>query len=109
MKSKSLTRREFLHLTTVAALGAAATACTAPTPQIIEKTVEVEKVVEKTVEVQVEKTVEIAVEKVVEVEVPEGRTEPPMLKTLVDAGKLPPVEERLPIAGTDKNFGIVVQ
>ena len=83
--------------------------CTTPTPQIIEKTVEVEKVVEKTVEVQVEKTVEIAVEKVVEVEVPEGRTEPPMLKTLVDAGKLPPVEERLPIAGTDKNFGIVVQ
>jgi len=97
MKSKSLTRREFLHLTTVAALGAAATACTAPTPQIIEKTVEVEKVVEKTVEVQVEKTVEVAVEKIVEVEVPEGRTEPPMLKTLVDAGKLPPVEERLPM------------
>ena len=97
MKSKSLSRREFLHLTTAAALGAVATACAAPTPQIIEKTVEVEKIVEKTVEVEVEKTVEVAVEKIVEVEVPEGRAEPPMLETLVKAGTLPPVEERLPM------------
>ncbi len=46
-------------------------ACATPTPQIIEKTVEVEKVVEKTVEVEkiVEKTVEVEkiVEKTVEV------------------------------------------
>jgi len=46
-------------------------ACATPTPQIIEKTVEVEKVVEKTVEVEkvVEKTVEVekVVEKTVEV------------------------------------------
>ena len=97
MKSKSLTRREFLHLSTAAALGAVATACTAPTPQIIEKTVEVEKIVEKTVEVEVEKTVEVPVEKVVEVEVPEGRSEPPMLEALVKAGTLPPVDERLPV------------
>ncbi len=97
MKSKVLTRREFLHLTTAAALGAVATACTPPTPQIIKETVEVEKVVEKTVEVQVEKTVEVPVEKIVEVEVPEGRAEPPMLEALVKAGKLPPVEERLPM------------
>ncbi|MBN1262411.1 MAG: hypothetical protein JXB35_17155 [Anaerolineae bacterium] len=97
MRSKVLSRREFLHLTTAAALGAVATACAAPTPQIIEKTVEVEKVVEKTVEVQVEKTVEIPVEKIVEVEVPEGRNEPPMLEALVKAGQLPPVDERLPM------------
>ncbi len=99
MKSKALTRREFLHLTTAAALGAVATACAAPTPQIIEKTVEVEKIVEKTVEktVEVAKTVEKVVEKTVEVEVPKGRSEPPMLEPLVKAGKLPPVDERLPM------------
>jgi peptide/nickel transport system substrate-binding protein len=97
MKSKVLTRREFLHVTTAAALGAVAAACTAPTPQIIKETVEVEKIVEKTVEVEkiVEKTVQVEVEKIVEV--PEGRTEPPMLQALVDAGTLPPVDERLPM------------
>ena len=44
--------------------------CATPTPEVIEKTVEVEKVVEKTVEVEVEKTVEVekVVEKTVEVE-----------------------------------------
>lgn len=95
MKSKSLTRREFLHLTTAAALGAVATACAAPTPQIIEKTVEVEKIVEKTVEVEKQVEVERTVEVVVEV--PEGRTEPPMLASRVASGQLPPVEERLPM------------
>ncbi len=97
MKLRKLSRREFLHLTTAAAVGAVATACATPTPQIIKETVEVEKVVEKTVEVEkvVEKTVEV--EKVVEVEVPEGRGEPPMLEALVAAGTLPPVEERLPM------------
>ncbi len=34
-------------------------ACATPTPQVIEKTVEVETIVEKTVEVEVEKTVEL--------------------------------------------------
>lgn len=99
MKSKRLTRREFLHLTTAAALGAAAAACTAPTPQIIKETVEVVKTVEVEKTVEVAKTVEVEkiVEKTVEVEVPEGRTEPPMLEALVKAGKLPPVEERLPM------------
>ncbi|MGC9395319.1 MAG: ABC transporter substrate-binding protein [Anaerolineae bacterium] len=45
------------------------TACTTPTPETIIQTVEVEKVVEKTVEVEVEKIVEKEVEKIVEVEV----------------------------------------
>jgi peptide/nickel transport system substrate-binding protein len=93
MKLKKLKRREFLHLTGVAVLGAAAAACSAPTPETItvERTVEVEKIVEREVEV------ERAVEVIVEVEVPEGRNEPPMLAPLVAAGTLPPVEERLPM------------
>lgn len=80
-------------------------------PQVIEKevikTVEVEKEVVKTVEVEVVKTVEVEKEVVKTVEVvvtaePEtAKTggsfqESPMLTELVNAGKLPPVEERLP-------------
>jgi H+/gluconate symporter-like permease len=52
MKLKKLKRREFLHLTAGAVLGAAAAACGAPpTPETIEvvKTVEVETIVEKIV------------------------------------------------------------
>ena len=93
MKLKQLKRREFLHLTAGAALGAAVAACGAPTPEtvVVEKTVEVEveKIVEKTVEV--EKEVEVIVE------VPEGRNEPPMLESRVASGELPPVDERLPM------------
>jgi peptide/nickel transport system substrate-binding protein len=95
MKLKKLKRREFLRLTAGAALGAAAAACAAPTPETItvEKTVEVEKVVEREVEVpvEVEKEVEVIVE------VPEGRNEPPALEDRVAAGELPPVDERLPV------------
>jgi len=94
MKLKKLKRREFLHLTAGAVLGAAATACGAPpTPETI-----VETVVE-TVEVEVPVEVEVEVEKTVEVivEVPEGRGEPPMLEPLVADGTLPPVDERLPM------------
>ncbi len=88
MKLKKLKRREFLHLTAGAVLGAAAAAC-APDPVEVERTVEVEKVVE--VPVEVEREVEVIVE------VPEGRTEPPMLEPRVADGTLPPVEERLPM------------
>ena len=93
MKLRKLKRREFLHLTGVAAIGAVAAACSAPTPEVIEvdREVEVEKIVEKVVEVERE------VEVIVEVEVPEGRNEPPMLQALVAAGTLPPVEQRLPM------------
>lgn len=91
MKSKRLTRRQFVQLTTAATIGAVATACAAPTPEIIRETVEVP--VEREVEVVVER--EVPVEVVVEV--PEGRHEPPMLEARVAAGELPPVEERLPM------------
>jgi peptide/nickel transport system substrate-binding protein len=84
-------------------------ACTAPAPQVIEKVVTqvVEK--EKIVEKPVEKVVEKSVEKVVTATpVPATKVPPtaapviptdkesPMLANLVKAGKLPPVEQRLP-------------
>jgi len=64
-------RYAVILLSVVVVLSMVLSACATPTPQIIEKTVEVEKVVEKTVEVEkvVEKTVEVekVVEKTVEV------------------------------------------
>ncbi len=108
MKEKRVTRRSFLKASIVAVIGAAVQACAQPTPQVIEKEVPVEKVVKETVvvekQVPVEKTVKETVvvekEKVVEKVVtatPLPYKEAPMLAALVKAGKLPPVEERLPI------------
>lgn len=59
MEKKSISRREFVRMAGVAAGATVLAACTTPTPetiiqketQIVEKTVEVEKVVEKVVEV----------------------------------------------------------
>ena len=76
---------------------AALAACAPPAPEVIEKEVIVEKEVPVTVEV--EKEVVVEVEKVVEVTavpVPSKLNEAPMLKGLVAAGQLPPLEERLP-------------
>jgi peptide/nickel transport system substrate-binding protein len=52
MRGKTLVR-----ISTLIVVGAILASCAAPTPQVVEKTVEVEKVVEKTVEV--EKVVEV--------------------------------------------------
>jgi len=87
MVTRKLKRREFLHLSAAAALGAVATACAGPTPEVIEK--EVTRAVEKQV-TQV-------VEKQVTVEVPKERGEPPALAEKVAAGTLPPVADRLPV------------
>ena len=70
-------------------------------PVIVEKEVIVEVPVEVVVEKEVVKEVKvpgetIVVEKVVEVMAPQTFGEAPMLAQLVLAGKLPPVEERLP-------------
>jgi peptide/nickel transport system substrate-binding protein len=91
MKSKVLSRREFLNLTTVTALGTVVAACTQPTPQVVRETVEVPVEVLKEVEQVVEQVVEVIVE------VPEGRGEAPMLEARVASGQLLPVDERLPL------------
>jgi len=74
------------------AAGVVATACARAAPEVIEvvKEVPIEKEVIK--EVPVEKVVE----KVVEVEKVSTR-QAPMLQELVKAGKLPPLQERLPL------------
>jgi len=111
MEKRKLTRRDFLRLSTLATAGAIAAACAAPTPvvvekekvvtKVVEKEVPVEKVVEKTkvVEKVVEKPVEKVVEKIVTatpLPAPEEVHEAPMLHELVEAGKLPPLDERIP-------------
>ena len=109
---RKLTRRMFLFLSAITAAVLVTVACAVPTPVVIEKEVikevEVEKpvVVEKEVvkevpkevvkEVPVEKVVEKEVEKLVEVEKVSAR-QAPMLQELVKAGKLPLLEERLPL------------
>jgi multiple sugar transport system substrate-binding protein len=74
MTSKKLSRREFLRASAVTAAGAALAACQ---PQVIERTVEVEKVVEKEVEVPVAQTVEVVTEVEVEKTVVVEATAPP--------------------------------
>jgi peptide/nickel transport system substrate-binding protein len=101
MSTRKIRRREFLKLSALGAVGAAAAAC-APTPEVIEVTREVEKVVKETVVVEKEVAVEKEVTKVVEVEkqvtvvVEPGAPEPPMLAEAVSSGALPTVDERLP-------------
>jgi peptide/nickel transport system substrate-binding protein len=110
MSGKGLSRRDFLKVSAVMAVGITAASCAQPTPQVIEKEVPVEKIVKETVivekEVPVEKVVketviverEVPVEKVrvVEGEQPSKYHEPPMLADRVARGELPPVAERLP-------------
>ena len=105
-----MTRALVLILATaVMAVALAACGGEAPEPQVIEvpkevivekeviKEVPVEVVVEKEVvrEVQVPGVTQV-VEKIVEVEAPTKFGEAPMLAQLVLAGKLPPVEDRVP-------------
>ena len=109
MTRRNLSRRDFLRASAMAAVGALAASCAQPTPAVIEKEVPVEKVVKETVvvqkEVPVEKVVketvvvqkEVAVEKVVTATpIPSMFKEAPALARLVQAGMLPPVDERLP-------------
>ena len=68
--SEQVSRREFLR---VAALGGAGAVLASCAPQVVEKTVEVEKIVEKTVEVEVEVPVqETVVVEATTVAAPEG-------------------------------------
>ena len=117
MKNRKLTRRDFLRLSAMTTAGVVAAACARATPVVVEKEVIKEVPVEKPVvvekevvkEVPVEKEVvkEVPVEKVIEREkvvtatpLPAGPPkykEAPELAELVKAGKLPPVDERLPV------------
>lgn len=96
MERKRITRRDFLRVSAVTAAGVlAGCAGPTPTPQVVKETVEVTKEVVKEVTVApqvVEKQVTVVVEKA-----PEKYHEAPMLAEQVAAGKLPPVEERLPV------------
>jgi peptide/nickel transport system substrate-binding protein len=88
MSNQILSRREFLQAAAMAAAGAAVVACQ-PKTVVVKETVEVEK--EKVVKEVVE------VEKVVTATPVETEfTDPPVLAGLVQVGKLPPLEERLP-------------
>ncbi len=86
MAQRKLRRREFLELSAVATLGAVATACGAPKPEVIEK--EVTRVQEATPQI---------IEKVITVEAPKQVSEPPALAEKVAAGALPPLKDRLPV------------
>jgi hypothetical protein len=68
MQKKRLSRRDFLNLSAGTAAGSLLAAYGSAEPQVIEKTIEVEKEVEKIVTVEVEKEVVKEVEKIVEVQ-----------------------------------------
>lgn len=98
MSIRNITRRQMLKGLGLAASGAVLAACAQPTPQVIEKVVEkpVERVVEKpVVQTQVVEATKV-VEKVVTVAAPTRFKEAPVLAEQVKAGKLPPVDKRLP-------------
>jgi len=102
---KPLSRREFLRIAAIGVAGAAAAACQ-PQTVVVEKEVakEVTKIVKETV--VVEKEVAKEVTKIVEKEVekivtatplpPSEYNQAPTLAGLVQAGALPPLEDRLP-------------
>jgi peptide/nickel transport system substrate-binding protein len=100
-----VSRREFLRIAGVGAAGAVLIACQ-PQTVVVKETVQVEKEVTKVVEKEVTTVVEKQVEKekvvtqVVEKEkvvtaTPAPLKEAPQLRGLVEAGELPPLEERV--------------
>ena len=104
-----INRRQFLRAAAMTAVGVVAASCAQPTPVIVEKQVPVEKIVQETVivekQVPVEKVVketvitekQVPIEKVVtSTPIPSKFGEAPELAAMVQSGKLPPVEERLP-------------
>jgi peptide/nickel transport system substrate-binding protein len=109
MARHKITRREFLYTGAAAAAGTALAACQpqtiiVETEKEVTKVVTEEKVVKETVvvEKEVEKEVTKVVEKQVEVEkvitatpVPPAN-EAPALSRMVEAGQIPPLEERIP-------------
>ncbi len=114
MQRNKLARRDFLRLSALAAAGAVAVACQ-PQTVIVKETVEVPKEVTKVVEKEVTKvvkeTVEVAKEvtKVVEKTVEVARVsdrQSPMFQDLVKTGKLPPLEDRMPVSPKVARAGV---
>lgn len=85
---RKMTRRQFLQVSALASAGALAAACGGPaaTPEV-EEAAPVEEETEPEPEVE-EPEPETS---------PSGYQEAPMLAALVEAGELPPVDERLPL------------
>jgi peptide/nickel transport system substrate-binding protein len=99
-KQSNLSRRDFLRASAMTAVGVLAASCATPTPEVVKETVVVEKEVpvEKVVKETVIVEKEVAVEKIVTAEVPSQLREAPMLTELANAGELPALEERVPVA-----------
>jgi peptide/nickel transport system substrate-binding protein len=89
--ARNLKRRDFLKVSSLAVLGAAAAACAPAATQAPPAAVPPTQT-----PVVIEKQVVVTQQVQVTVEVPTKRAEPPMLADLVKSGKLPPVDERLP-------------
>ncbi len=87
-----LTRRKFFRVTAGAAGVAAMAACTVPAPQVVEGPAAVEPAAEKPAAEEAAAAPEAPAQPAA---VPSDK-EAPMLAELVKAGKLPPLEERIP-------------
>jgi peptide/nickel transport system substrate-binding protein len=92
MAKKGISRREFLFTSAMACAGVVIAACAKP--EVV--TVIEEKVVKETVVVEKEVEKQVEVEKVVTATPVPKAKEAPMLQQLVQEGKLPPLEQRLP-------------
>ena len=92
MQQNKLARRDFMRLSALAAAGAVAVACQ-PQTVIVKETVEVAKEVTKVVE----KTVEVATV---------SDRQSPMFQDLVKTGKLPPLEDRMPVSPKVARAGV---
>ncbi len=83
MKKSRMSRREFLTLSTIASAAAAISACAPAATQVIQST-------------QAPAATQAPTKPAATAAAPTSYKESPMLAALVKAGKLPPVEQRLP-------------
>lgn len=95
---RKLKRREFLKLSSVAVLGAIATACVQPTAAPTEAPKEAPTEAPKEEPTKAPVVEEKPAEATATVEAPAAKKEVPFFEQMVKDGKLPPMEERLPVA-----------
>ena len=98
--SQRINRRKFLQLSAAGVAGLILSSCTAPSPTTTAGSAP-NTVVKETVVVEQEKTVTVketvVVEKMITPELPSKYSEAPQLAKLVADGKLPKIEDRLPV------------